>query len=261
MQQQKATCPACGYTSPVPVVEGAEWFCSRWTGMDVKCSAVLDLGEPEALSLNCDAVAAKPQDFNFGEGYGDAWEIVYPDFTREADAAEAYLQSSGITYKDEPEDVNDPDAWVEEIINQAAEAVQEDPDEFAPMMNYAYPLPGYEADAARDQATKDLRSCVLVLIGGEVFLALAGGGMDLSHHICRAYLSLGYWPPAHFCDWPRAYPVDSISAAYLAAVCAESCRISERWARGPVERIEEQITAFLAKTKEESNPTPASAEG
>ncbi|MDH5523044.1 MAG: hypothetical protein OEY01_03440 [Desulfobulbaceae bacterium] len=34
-------------------------------------------------------------------------------------------------------------------------------------------------------------------------MALAAGGMDLSWDICEAYISLGYYPPAHYCDLPR----------------------------------------------------------
>lgn len=72
-----------------------------------------------------------------------------------------------------------------------------------PAMNYAYPIDtgrvGGIVEAAK--LLYDLPVC-LVEWDGEEWLALTGGGMDLTWEICESYMRLGYLPPAHFADLP-----------------------------------------------------------
>jgi hypothetical protein len=74
-----------------------------------------------------------------------------------------------------------------------------------PMMNYYYPLPGFDGDP--NDAAVALVDLPLVVIqftdSGDYALALSGGGMDLSWEICEAYMRLGYLPPVHFADLPQ----------------------------------------------------------
>lgn len=73
-----------------------------------------------------------------------------------------------------------------------------------PMMNYAYPLPGYRGDPDQDaREIVDLPLCIVRDAGEDAdYLALTGGGMDLSWEIAEAYMRLGYLPPAHFANLP-----------------------------------------------------------
>jgi hypothetical protein len=123
-------------------------------------------------NLYCDTVHNKAQDFNFGIGYTETWEIPL----------------------------------------NLTESEQEN-EEYAPMMNYLYPLP--------DEFTRDMENrfgedwqtkiknklnnmTVVYLIDQETyFLALTGGGMDMSWQICETYINLGYLPPLTYCDLPN----------------------------------------------------------
>lgn len=79
-----------------------------------------------------------------------------------------------------------------------AAAAGEDTERWEPAMNYAYPLPCAPPD---DWKTR-VNNCTCVQIGDEYYLALTGGGMDLSWEICASYVALGHYPPAHFARLP-----------------------------------------------------------
>ncbi len=65
----------------------------------------------------------------------------------------------------------------------------EDPDAGIPMMNYAYPLETTPDDATIKKITRDT-SCTVVYNNEEdqYYLALTGGGMNLSQDIALAYM-------------------------------------------------------------------------
>jgi hypothetical protein len=73
-----------------------------------------------------------------------------------------------------------------------------------PMTNYAYALP--ELRMSQQEAADRIRHVELVVVNrdpgpNETYeLALSGAGMDFSWSICKAYMWLGYLPPAHFAD-------------------------------------------------------------
>lgn len=123
--------------------------------------------------LYCDTITYKPRDFDFSEEeYGGTWDIAL-DLTEE----------------------------------------EEESEEFYPMMNYLYPLPPtFEKDMEKRfgkdwrRKIKEKLVCTTVVYlyeEGRYFLALTGGGMDLSWEICESYINLGYLPPFHFCNLPR----------------------------------------------------------
>jgi hypothetical protein len=73
---------------------------------------------------------------------------------------------------------------------------EEDPDNNYPMFNYAYPLPDeYTLNPSR--ARKALRHYALTIVSlaahDRYYLALTGGGMDMSWHICGAYIAPGFY--------------------------------------------------------------------
>jgi hypothetical protein len=106
-----------------------------------------------------------------------------------------------------------------------------------PMMNYYYPVKLYDcADAARKIAHLPL--CVVEMRDGETGLALTGGGMDLSWEICEAFICLGYYPPAHFCDLPEmADKYMNERTLKIIKACQESCRILAGWVESRRERL------------------------
>lgn len=211
--------------------------------------------------LNCDAIAEKPFDVDWGDAFTypeePRAEIAYPDFTlwgletlidwiddRDSNAAQEIRECLKNDYPEAGEP--DPD-YVQEGAAQTAERLAYDePEEWEPLMNYAYPLPGEHRDPSELQSileSNSMGSVVVVLLDGEPVLSLSGGGMDLSLEICAAYVALGYYPPAHFAGrLPRmAFGAGWIpSELFVRTVqaCAESCRIARRWADGAVSDIE-----------------------
>jgi hypothetical protein len=140
--------------------------------------------------------------------------------------------------REEEEDVR------EEIDERASELAQESPEEFEPMMNYAYPLPsgsGFDAGAAQAELMS-VGCVVVVMLDDEPHLALSGGGMDLSWEICHAFLVLGFRPPLHFSELPNmaGRGVSDGDLAILGA-CLESAEIAAKWAGNVVERLSERI--------------------
>lgn len=162
-------------------------------------------GEPKLTlikDLFCDAVTMEPMDFDWGEGYGETWDIVYPDvenWTR-AQCIDYWQNIRGFLPKDVGKE------WdLETLREHARELMENDADAFSPVMNYAYPLPDLQMSAEHAQSLLLSFPLVVVLMenGQRTVLALSGGGMDFSWDICEAYMVLGYLPPVHFCPPPR----------------------------------------------------------
>ena len=163
--------------------------------------------------LYIDTVDQKPRWKNFGEGrsvYGEKWEI-------------------GVEVTDKELD-EDPDAW-------------------APMMNYIYPLPRFnDTKEFRGFDDKKIKKALdmagnLTLIRDleaptedEYGLALTGGGMDFSWEIVKAHALLGYTPPMHFCQrLPRMAGVGKSPLDKLAIeACMRSAEASKGWAEAAI---------------------------
>ena len=133
----------------------------------------------------------------------------------------------------------------EEIAEKALELAQDEPEAWEPMMDCAYPLPGFNGDPSEAQSKLAAVGCVIVvMLDGEAVLALSGGGMDLSWEICHAHLVLGYRPPLHFCDLPRmAGRGTSDGDRALMIACRGSAKVARDWAQNTVDRITEQLHA------------------
>lgn len=87
------------------------------------------------------------------------------------------------------------EAWSDE--DSLPESYLED---WGPMMNYAYPISGDPEKLA--WAINGLPLCVVRAEDDDTYLALTGGGMDLTWEIARAYVRCGFAPPVHFCKLP-----------------------------------------------------------
>ena len=120
--------------------------------------------------------------------------------------------------------------WVDLIADEYVTASE-------PMMNYRYPVTLRNIEP--DKAAEALIGLPLTLIEdqdeGEYYLALTGGGMDLSAEICKAYIAVGQRPPVHFCRVPRMagrkYEQEFI------AVLIESCEVSQNWAQSTIDDL------------------------
>lgn len=117
-----------------------------------------------------------------------------------------------------------------------------------PMMNYRYPVDLGDFDDLRMAAAAivDLPLCI-VDIDGDHFLALTGGGMDLSWEICEAYVRLGCCPPVHFCaDLPRMGGMKLNGRTGLVLAAAErSIEVSGEWAEARSRRIESLVADLV----------------
>lgn len=210
-----------------------------------------------------DNIESKPIDRDWSEGYAETWDIITPCFDcMEAEELFEYADDYGIGLSDDPRELSRAelieglesigiacydnesddllaaaygdsmiagdlngrsDYWADECRDSFHESS-------APMMNYAYPVK-LRDDMQESHAAKALIDLPLTLIreecDGDYYLALTGGGMDLSAEICKAYIALGQRPPAHFCRVPRMagrkYSQDFI------AILRESCEIAINW--------------------------------
>jgi hypothetical protein len=160
--------------------------------------------------LYVETVSYKPQDFDFSKGYAEQWDIA---------------------------------------IEQTDE--EQENEEYAPMMNYLYPLPNdFERDMQnmfgeswRSRIKKVLENTTIVYFeeSGEYFMALTGGGMDLSWEICESYVGLGYLPPLHFCDLPNMAGINFKRAKIrrVLAACKRSARVSRGWANQTLKHLKD----------------------
>jgi hypothetical protein len=148
--------------------------------------------------LSYELIDEKPRKFNFGEGYTETWEVVYPNITDwDKKRIKQWLDDHGIDY--------DKSLSEAELKTKVSEEIYE-VDDYSPMMNYIYPLPE-DFEAGNYDTDELLRQTTVVNIkdswGDWVpVLALTGGGMDFSWEIAESYMNLGFYPPAHFCGLP-----------------------------------------------------------
>lgn len=114
-----------------------------------------------------------------------------------------------------------------------------------PMMNCVWPLVTGDFDEETAAKLIDLPLC-LVEVGGAVGLALTGGGMDLSWEIAKAYMVLGYLPPATL-DLPGFAGREFTTPAYVNVIqaCWKSQQaMIDRAARAQTRLMEQWPHAF-----------------
>lgn len=96
-----------------------------------------------------------------------------------------------------------------------------------PKMNIAMTIPELEVP---DNWRDCLCNMTVVEIGEDTFLALTGGGMDMSWAICETYIRLGYLPPAHYSELPAmAGRGESAGDKAIIAACIRSLRMLSDW--------------------------------
>lgn len=103
-----------------------------------------------------------------------------------------------------------------------------DNEEFMLMMNFIYPL-GDRFEVPDDFRDK-LICTTIVQIDDEHYLALTGGGMDMTWEICASFINLGYYPPAHFCELPQMCGKgENKSDREIIDCCNESLDVAISW--------------------------------
>jgi hypothetical protein len=157
--------------------------------------------------LSCAAITVEPVNFDWSEGYGEQWDIIYPDASdwtlqqgrawlddvgyghpdpdpwgMDREALLAFLADSGIDddFSGADEDairyavisaVNAGDAdGLDDWRECVRERMQDDPDRYTPMMNYHYALPELKYLWPSPEAAQ----AHLELYGGPVCVALVG---------------------------------------------------------------------------------------
>ena len=99
-----------------------------------------------------------------------------------------------------------------------------------PMMNFRYPIDERHFDTESALTIADLPVC-LVQDSMGTYLALTGGGMDLSWEICEAYIRLGHLPPTHFALPDMADKFLTRRTALVVAAMERSCDLQVGWVR------------------------------
>jgi len=130
-------------------------------------------------------------------------------------------------------------------------------DEFFPTMNYRYPVPDLDRKSHSNnkikKAVDEAGSLTLVedLKSGEKFLALTGGGMDLSWDIVKGYINLGFTPPVHFCrDLPEMSGM-KLSMENEGAIlgCRRSLEAQSGWNESGLKKLDDLEKTLRANLK------------
>lgn len=200
--------------------------------------------------LGASNVADRSTDFSFGGDTYDIddtddegkWRPIYPRYDDLA-GAKKFFDSNGF---DVPERLGDEEdeEYLERLNEKIIDTCREN-DYFSPMMNYYYEIDlRYRQDPEELQARLDRYggSCILVLVGGDPKLCLAGGGMDLTWDIVWAYILCGQLPPTKYCDLPEfaGHPLSKKTRLCIAA-CRKSIQVHQRWLAGDARKLNETV--------------------
>jgi hypothetical protein len=185
--------------------------------------------------LHLSALDVTPRHFDFSEGYGDVWE--YRGAVRCSECDTTMLVSG----REEQHRELDPKSACTGYVGSDG-----------PMMNFLYALPDAPEDGAIVDALADLPLCVVTLPdaieGEDTFLALTGGGMDMSWYIVEAYVRLGYLPPVYFSLPSFAGVSLTPNRQTIIAACKESQRVTADIANRAIDRLNELERELRARS-------------
>lgn len=146
-----------------------------------------------------------------------------------------------------PQDFDFSEGWEVPLV-----ASEEDEDAYMPMMNYMYPLG--ESFEVPDDFRAKLVNTTIIQMDDEYFLALTGGGMDMTWEICESFINLGYYPPVHFCRLPAISGRGTRKFdRHIIGICNESIRIMIKWMEG---RLKENEQSFPAPCPDGAGASP-----
>jgi hypothetical protein len=143
--------------------------------------------------LSTRAIDETSRDIDWSEGWGTTWEEVNPTSEMSVAQLRGKLKDIGADFGPD-----DDAATLRETLEYNGS-----PDDYIPIVNAYYPLPGFRGDPERTQLALEGAYLSVALVklydgdGGEDYaLALTGCGMDLSWDIAAAHIVCGYLPPA-----------------------------------------------------------------
>lgn len=114
--------------------------------------------------------------------------------------------------------------------------------EWQPAMNLLYPLPGnFEVPGDWREA---LCNMTIVQVDGEPYLALTGGGMDMTWYIVETYMRLGLYPPFGHTDLPAGHD-EGLSADGMEIV--KACQKSVECMAARASRRLDHLAGFKGK--------------
>lgn len=170
-----------------------------------------------------DTADIKPEHYDFGQGYGEKWDLAFNRTDDETDNAEFEPM---MNYRYPLPDFRDRNPSItDEEIKKA--------------LNRAGAL----------TLVEDMDS-------GEKYLVLTGGGMDFSWNIVKGYVNFGFAPPAHFCrDLPH-FAGDRLTQENKEAImaCRKSLEAQSSWNQRGLESLdglEKTMRANLKQWREE----------
>lgn len=155
---------------------------------------------PKKLYTEC--IDLKPLNFDFNEGYTEAWDIAL-NLTEQ---------------EQENEDFNPMMNYIYPLP---------DKETFERDMQTLF------GDDWPTKIKKQLSNTTLIQLLNEgytenYYLALTGAGMDFSWEICESYINLGYLPPLHFCDLPNmaGTQYETAKIKRIMQACKRTCDIA-----------------------------------
>lgn len=217
-----------------------------------KRDALIAEARLKVKDLRTSYIDSKPEHFDFGGSRFDsdgetAWEFMEAAYCESCEQYivgpddHAFINADGqpvpaeVLMEGNEIEEDDLVEWAEANGFHACERQGEGYTEFdsaeGPMMNYRYQIDDedYGDDSARLIA--DLPLCLVRDVETEnVYLALTGGGMDLSWEICEAFIRLGYLPPTHFELPEMAGKVLNERNALIVAGVERAAGIQASWA-------------------------------
>lgn len=194
--------------------------------------------EEEIKNLKCDAVGEQTRAFDFGSGYPEKWDYLEVNVCEEC----------GGIYSSHNPCHRDPETGEEKECKYSDGDSPE-----GPMMNYLYGFDGPGPDFDEDTASKIKENAMcLVQLDDDydrVYLALTGGGMDMSWTIAETYILLGYLPPACL-RLPKmaGMPLNKGTKLIIAAL-RRSYEISKTWAGSRIAELE-NVVEWLREREE-----------
>lgn len=149
------------------------------------------------------------------------------------------LSSFCVSFNTAELDCSDIESY-EIAIDQTEEEMENE--EWQPMMNYCYPLENeFEVPKNIKEILDEAGSITLIrkTSNDRYYLALSGGGMDLSWDICRAYTLLGYLPPLSYCSLPEFADMNMKTPRNKKVIeaCLQSAEITKRDGAHIVEKL------------------------